>query len=240
MDKEQSLKIINHPFVFYILVVYTLFSILGNYYLENYTSAIILASVAFLMSRITHNPTYILFVSIVISNLYSNSLIKSSIQDMVVEGFKNKKNKKGGKKMKKNDEETEEEETETETETEEETEEEDKKENFESRKKRFRKSRPAKVKGDEALDVGDGDEEYVDYSATLQQAYKNMEGMLGKGGMKGLTKETKKLVSQQKQLMNTLNEMTPVLADAKKSLNNLNMPDMGSLQKMMGQIGKMK
>ena len=67
-----------------------------------------------------------------------------------------------------------------------------------------------------------------------------MEGMLGKGGMKGLTKETKKLVSQQKQLMNTLNEMTPVLADAKKSLNNLNMPDMGSLQKMMGQLGKMK
>ena len=106
-----------------------------------------------------------------------------------------------------------------------------KKESFNNMKK----LKPASLQKD---DEAQG--ETIDYASTLQQAYKNVENMLGKGGMKGLTKETKKLVDQQKELMETLNQMTPVLSDAKETLNNLNMPDIGSLQKMMGKLGAMK
>ena len=106
-----------------------------------------------------------------------------------------------------------------------------KKESFNNMKK----LKPASLRKDD-----DAEGETIDYASTLQQAYKNVEGMLGKGGMKGLTKETKKLVDQQKELMETLNQMTPVLSDAKDTINNLNMPDIGSLQKMMGKLGAMK
>ena len=63
--------------------------------------------------------------------------------------------------------------------------------------------------------------------------------MLGPDGIKGLSKETKQLVSQQKTLMENLNGMAPVLKTAKDTLDNLSttMPDMNHLQSIMKQFG---
>ena len=38
----------------------------------------------------------------------------------------------------------------------------------------------------------------MDYAATMEQAYDNLQKMLGEDGIKGITGETKKLVQQQK------------------------------------------
>ena len=73
----------------------------------------------------------------------------------------------------------------------------------------------------------------MDYAATLEQAYDNLEQMLGSDGLKGLTNETKHLVGQQKNLMKTLNNMAPVLNNAKDTLSNLNLPDMDQVKKLM-------
>ena len=60
--------------------------------------------------------------------------------------------------------------------------------------------------------------------------------MLGEGGVKGLTDETKRLVSQQQNLMESLKTMTPVLKTAKKTLEQMELPDMKDMQKLIGKL----
>ena len=67
----------------------------------------------------------------------------------------------------------------------------------------------------------------------MEQAYNNLHKMLGEDGMNSITSETKKLVSQQKDLMGTLNQMAPILNNAKETLSGLNLGDMGDMSKML-------
>tara|TARA_B100001059_G_scaffold231918_1_gene268715 strand:+ start:1303 stop:2061 length:759 start_codon:yes stop_codon:yes gene_type:complete len=99
------------------------------------------------------------------------------------------------------------------------------------------KSEPASVDG-----KNDKPGERIDYASTLELAYDNLQGMLGEDGVKGLTGETKKLVSQQKDLMESLKTMTPVLKSAKKTLEQMELPDMKEMQGLLGKlnVGKKK
>lgn len=90
-------------------------------------------------------------------------------------------------------------------------------------------SSPAPVNDDNDESVGDR----IDYAATMEQAYNNLHKMLGEDGMNSITNETKKLVSQQKDLMGTLNQMAPILTNAKETLSGLNLGDMGDMSKML-------
>ncbi len=79
-------------------------------------------------------------------------------------------------------------------------------------------SKPAKINNS-----GDDD---MDVAAKMEDAYGNLNKMLGDGAMKSMANETKKLVVQQQELMNTLSTMTPALNKAKETLENLNLPNM--------------
>lgn len=76
----------------------------------------------------------------------------------------------------------------------------------------------------------------LDYAATYEMAINNLDKMLGKKGMAGLTAETEKLVSQQKGLMESLNNMAPVLESAKKTLDNMNLPDVDKVSDMLSKM----
>lgn len=81
----------------------------------------------------------------------------------------------------------------------------------------------------------------VDYAATMEQAYNNLQGILGNGGMEKLTNETKGLIDQQKNLMKTLNDMQPMMKMAKDTMSGLNLDSMTkSLQNMGSMIGSLK
>ena len=67
-------------------------------------------------------------------------------------------------------------------------------------------------------------------------AYNNLDNLLGKDGMKGLTAETQKLVGQQKNLMESLQSMAPVLESAKSTLDNMNLPDMEKMNSMLSKM----
>ena len=70
------------------------------------------------------------------------------------------------------------------------------------------------------------DDDDMNVAAKMEDAYGNLNKMLGDGAMKSMAKETKKLVVQQRELMNTLSTMTPALNKAKETLENLNLPNM--------------
>ncbi len=90
-------------------------------------------------------------------------------------------------------------------------------------------SSPATIDDETDDSVG----ERIDYAATMEQAYNNLQKMLGEDGMNSITQETKKLVSQQKDLMGTLNQMAPILNNAKETLSGLNLDDMGNMSEML-------
>jgi hypothetical protein len=54
----------------------------------------------------------------------------------------------------------------------------------------------------------------IDYASTLEQAYDNIENIIGEDGVRGLTDQTKSLMNQQKQLMENMKEMGPLLKSA--------------------------
>ena len=93
-------------------------------------------------------------------------------------------------------------------------------------------SKPAAIDGGEDEAVG----KRIDYAATLEQAYDNLEKMLGSDGLKGLTDETKQLVGQQQNLMKTLENMAPILNNAKGTLENMNLPNMDKVQELMSSL----
>jgi hypothetical protein len=76
----------------------------------------------------------------------------------------------------------------------------------------------------------------IDHAATTKQAFQNLQRMLGSDGMKGLAAETKILVSQQKELVDSLGQMAPVLKSAKTTLDSLNLPDMKGLTSMLSTL----
>ena len=65
---------------------------------------------------------------------------------------------------------------------------------------------------DEKAGVKNGNR--IDYASTLEQAYDNIENIIGEDGVRGLTDQTKSLMHQQQQLMNNMKEMGPLLKSA--------------------------
>lgn len=58
----------------------------------------------------------------------------------------------------------------------------------------------------------------VDYQATTEAAYNNLEKMLGPRGVKGLTKDAGKLMQQQEKMMKNLESFAPLLTKAEKMI----------------------
>lgn len=61
----------------------------------------------------------------------------------------------------------------------------------------------------------------VDYAQTLGQAYDNLQNIIGKDGVKGLTSQTKDLMEQQKVLMNNMKDMEPLIKSAQGFMDQI-------------------
>jgi len=70
----------------------------------------------------------------------------------------------------------------------------------------------------------------IDYATTLEDAYDNLDKILGSGGMKNLSADTEKLMNQQKTLFEAMNTMLPLVTNAQSMLKSL---DMGKITQMM-------
>jgi hypothetical protein len=77
---------------------------------------------------------------------------------------------------------------------------------------------PASYDGKDEDDSGGApkgsSENRIDYASTLEQAYDNIENIIGDEGVRGLTDQTKSLMNQQKQLMENMKDMGPLLKSA--------------------------
>ena len=84
---------------------------------------------------------------------------------------------------------------------------------------------PASLDGEDDLPVNNR----VDYAKTLEKAYDNLDGLVGKDGVKGLTSQTNVLMDQQQKLMENMKSMEPLLKTAQSFLDKFESSSMGKL-----------
>lgn len=218
MDTIKKLK--SNKVVLYVLLFIALTNIVGLLSTRDFGSLAFMIVTGLLSSYYSRNMVVILAITLIATNVF----YRSKISIRLYEGFdgnkkKDKKKMKKDKKGKKNEKET-------------------KKDGFSQRN--VPASKPSTLDGDgEGEDVEVG--KRVDYAATMEQAYSNLQNMLGTGGIKKLTQDTQGLISQQKGLMKTLDDMQPMMKMAKQTMSGLNLDSMTkSLQSMGSVLGSLK
>ena len=81
----------------------------------------------------------------------------------------------------------------------------------------------------------------IDQASTIENAYDNLNNMVGEGGIKNLTKDTAMLIDKQKDLVSTMKSITPVLKDAMSLMNSGAFKSMGvDMNKITQQLAQKK
>lgn len=214
-------KILKNKYVLYAVLILAVVNVLGYLTMKDYNSLIMFVVVGVLASYFNKNMTINLLLAIVVTSLSRNHV-------RLFEGFK-----EGEDEDEENDEGKQKKDEDDEVSSKKCKGKNCKKNNKDGMGQRnVPHSKPASVGNDDDESPG----ERVDYAATMEQAYDNLNNMLGSDGMKGLTAETKHLVEQQKNLMESLNSMGPMLNSAKDTLKNLDLPNMKDMEKMISNL----
>ena len=123
------------------------------------------------------------------------------------------------------------------------------KEGLKNRKKRESLSplSPQKVKSAaSALDEeeGTGKKPKLDYAATLESAYDNLDNLLGSDAIRNMSEDTQRLADKQKKLMSNIKNLEPMMMKAGKMLEGLDSSKIGgmlsSLEGGLKQLGGAK
>lgn len=204
-------KVTTNKYVLYIVLFFAITNVLGYLMTKDFDSLALFVALGVITSYFTKNMIIILGSAMFITNI----------------AFASKKIREGMKSKEKSKDDSE-----------------DEKEGMSPKKKKKDETEemttlsPASVKeGEEEDAVDEGPGGRIDYASTMEQAYDNLSNLIGKGGISNLSKETKSLLDQQKQLAGQLESMAPLLKDAKGLLNNMNLPNMKELDGMMAKFG---
>ena len=76
----------------------------------------------------------------------------------------------------------------------------------------------------------------LDYAATIEESYKNLDQILGGDSIQKLTGDTQKLMAQQQQLFKTMEQMVPMIEGAKNMLGGFNIDGLTSSLNKIGGI----
>ena len=232
--QRQLQKLVTNKYVLYITFFIALTNMIGYLTVENYDSLTFFILVGVLSSFFSKNMTINLLTAITATNiLYASTRVQEGMKAMT-KNIENEHVHEAASHAASLREKEEEEKREKAAQqkvaaaTK-------KKEGYAKKKKKGIKSEPAPAteeEEDEAIGAR------IDYAATLEGAYDNLQKMLGGDGMKGLTKETAALVKQQKGLMDNLNQMGPVLKTAKETLEMLSSQS-GGMAKLTGMLAQL-
>ena len=78
----------------------------------------------------------------------------------------------------------------------------------------------------------------IDYAATLESAYDNLDKLLSSDAIRNMTSDTGRLAEKQKQLMGNIEKLTPIMDRASDVLKNLDIGSlMGGLQSKLSGMG---
>ena len=201
-------KLLQNKYVLYLVLFIAVTNILGYLAIEDFRSLMVFIAVAALASHFSKNMIVVLGSALIGTNiLYASSRMR--------EGFK---------------------EGATSEETAKVVEAAVKKQNTKKKDTMaVREGKPDNAELEEVEEDVEVKTPRVDYAATMEIAYDNLNKMLGEGGMQNLTKDTKGLMDQQKELMKQLKDFAPLMEQAGSMLDKLG--GMDNLKGLMGKVG---
>ena len=74
----------------------------------------------------------------------------------------------------------------------------------------------------------------IDYATTLEDAYDNLDKILGSDGINKLSNDTQRLMQQQQKLFDTMSNMMPMINSAKDMMGSIDMSQLGGLADLAG------
>ena len=81
----------------------------------------------------------------------------------------------------------------------------------------------------------------IDYAATLENAYDNLDKLLSSDAIRNMTADTGRLAEKQQKLMGNIEKITPIMDKASSILQNLDIGNiMGGLQDKLSSVGGMQ
>jgi hypothetical protein len=213
-------KVIHNKYVLYFVLFLSVTNILGYMVLGKLTPTFFFAIVAYLVYNFNKNMIIVLGSALILTNiLMVGNVIKEGLENKD-EKNKDEKNKDEKKPVSNSLPLVPHHETTMETETETETE----------------PANRAEPKTDEAEAEPKIDESMInkkksrlDYASTIEDAYGDLNNILGGEGIKQLTNDTQNLMTQQLQLANAMKGMTPVMENAKSLLQGFDMDSLNNL-----------
>ena len=215
---------LNNKYILLILSFLGLINLLGYISLEKYDSMALFVVMFLLSGYFSKNLSINLLVTIIVTSLVT-------INNNMVEGFKgNKKEEKEELALERKEKfETNSDECKTDTDCPKGKCQNNKCVEKSGFQNNVPSSSPAKVSSS-------SDDEEMDAAAKMEQAYNSLNHLVEGSGLKNMAKETKELVNQQKELMSTLNSMAPALSKARETLDGMNLPSMGEMNKLLKKL----
>jgi hypothetical protein len=93
----------------------------------------------------------------------------------------------------------------------------------------------------ESFDGGKKGTVRLDHAATIESAYDDLQNILGSDGINKLTDDTKKLMSQQKNLFNAMNELAPAVKETMSMLEGLDLNGISNMSSSASEVsGKLQ
>jgi len=107
---------------------------------------------------------------------------------------------------------------------------------FKTKEKFTQKLSPAQYnsKSDDGITINDNKKPEIDYSATLESAYDNLDKLLNSEAMQNMSADTNRLAEKQKLLMGNIEKMEPIMKKAGSLLEGM---DMSKIQGMLQGLG---
>jgi hypothetical protein len=200
-------KLLQNKYVLYLVLFIAVTNILGYLAIEDFRSLMVFIAVAALASHFSKNMIVVLGSALIGTNiLYASSRMREGFKEGNANKDKEKKSHEISNAMAK------------------------KKEQM-----AVSDGKPDNVELEEVEEDVEVKTPRVDYAATMEIAYDNLNKMLGEGGMQNLTKDTKGLMDQQKELMKQLKDFAPLMEQAGSMLDKLG--GMDNLKGLMGKVG---
>jgi len=209
-------KFLTNKLVLHIVSFLALFNVIGYMVLGNYKIVLYFIILAFLIRYFSKNMIVVLGIPLILINIIAMN------KDSYFEGAETMEKSKDEK---------------------------DEKDDKSKDKKTDASGEPViktiKEKSDENFEVGRSKNSghKIDYATTIEEAYDQLNSILGKDGIKNLTADTERLMNQQAQLAGSLKDMGPLMEKMGPMMEQVttmmdNMPK-GDKDNMMNKLNDM-
>ena len=197
-------KILNDKNVLYVVLVLAILNLLGYLLVQNTEAVVFFLIVGYLTTYFSKNMIIVLIVSMISTSLFTATRRKSASAS-VSEGMSGQRHRQEVKDTVKS--------------------------KAQEKKQSAQTNNSDKEEQDDVEETATAShgKNRVDLAGNLVQAYENLQKTVGKDGITGLNDQSKSLLANQKQLMDSIETMQPFLETAQGFMDKLDLSKMGDM-----------